>query len=76
MPNIIDEIAEARHYFSYEGKECNTIIIPESRRFELQNEALAFTRDVPFDPNVKHTVFGCEVIYSWNADKIKVGYMI
>lgn len=71
--DIIDEIAGAMHYFLYEGLECNTVIIPESRREEIKNAASLIIKH--FDSCTKHTVFGCEVIYSADADKIKVGYL-
>lgn len=77
MPNIIDEIAQARHYFLYADKECNTVIIPESRRLEIEKEmqTLPFAY-VEYKHNRKLSVFGCDVIFSYSIDKIKVGYTI
>lgn len=73
--DIIDEIADKIKILTMEGIEYDTVIIPESRREEIKNAAAQVTWSTPFDPHTKHTIFGCEVIYSADADKIKVGYL-
>lgn len=75
MQNIIDEIAEARYNFLLEGVEPNTVIIPESKRAEIWNSGIDWVTPGALSPDGKKYVFGCEIMYSPDADKIKVGYL-
>lgn len=77
MDNIIEEIAEARRHCLRKGKECNTVIIPERRRREIEKEmqVLNFTW-VEYQQNRKISVFDCDVIFSYDVDNIKVGHIL
>lgn len=73
--DIIDEISEIRKAVMLEGRECNTVIIPEDRRGEIENFEPDWVTPSFVNPTGKKYVFGCEIIFSWTVDKIKVGYL-